>query len=240
MQIPAIILAAGRGTRLGNLTARTPKALLQVGGKTLLQHRIESIRAVLPGCAIHVIAGFMPEAFRPFAAFPDVHVHPFEEAATANNIVSLLLALDAIGTGRGFYLFNSDVISENAILEALRNNPAADALVVDPSSRDAEAMKVSATPDGRLDAIAKTLDPATSLGEYIGIARFSPDGAAQLHEILHAIVRLENRTSDWYEAAIDRLFSLRPVRVSLIPEASRWIEIDTPEDLARAKKLFPG
>ena len=240
MQIPAIILAAGRGSRLGDLTARTPKALLHVGGKTLLQHRIESIRTVLPDSGIHVITGFMPEAFHPFKAFPDVTLHPFEEATTGNNIVSLLLALDAIGTDRGFYLFNSDVICDNAILKALRDAPDADSLLVDPDSRDAEAMKVSAQADGRLVAIAKSLAPDDSLGEYIGISRFSPKSASLLHEILYSIVRKEKRTSEWYEAAVDRLFALRPIRATLLPKDGRWIEIDTPDDFARAKSLFPG
>lgn len=40
----AMIFAAGRGTRLKPLTDKTPKALVTVGGKPLLQHTIEKLK----------------------------------------------------------------------------------------------------------------------------------------------------------------------------------------------------
>ena len=170
MQQPAIILAAGRGARLGALTAATPKALLRLGPATLLERRLDSLARVLPGTLAHVVTGYCAEAFAPYSARPGVVLHPFEEAALANNIVSLLLALETVGTEAGFYLFNSDVVCDDAVLAALRDCPAPDALVIDPASTDEEAMKVTGgAPDGRrLTAIAKTLPPETALGEYIG------------------------------------------------------------------------
>ena len=240
MQQPAIILAAGRGARLGALTAATPKALLRLGPATLLERRLDSLARVLPGTTAHVITGYCAEAFAPYGARPGVVLHPFEEAALANNIVSLLLALETVGTEAGFYLFNSDVVCDDAVLAALRDCPAPDALVIDPASTDAEAMKVTGgAPDGRrLTAIAKTLPPEPALGEYIGLARFSPEGAALLLGHLRRLVREERRTSDWYEAAIDALFADRDVRACLLPAGTRWAEIDTPVDLAHAERLF--
>ena len=115
MQQPAIILAAGRGARLGALTAATPKALLRLGPATLLERRLDSLARVLPGTTAHVVTGYCAEAFAPYGARPGVVLHPFEEAALANNIVSLLLALETVGTEAGFYLFNSDVVCDDAV-----------------------------------------------------------------------------------------------------------------------------
>ena len=42
----AIILAAGQGTRLGNLTKDTPKGMLQINGKTIIEHQIELFRSI--------------------------------------------------------------------------------------------------------------------------------------------------------------------------------------------------
>ena len=39
----AIILAAGRGSRMGNLTDESPKCLLEIYGKPLIMHQIEAI-----------------------------------------------------------------------------------------------------------------------------------------------------------------------------------------------------
>jgi MurNAc alpha-1-phosphate uridylyltransferase len=39
----AMILAAGRGERMGELTKNTPKPLLKVGDKTLIEHNIEKL-----------------------------------------------------------------------------------------------------------------------------------------------------------------------------------------------------
>ena len=41
----AMILAAGRGERMGELTRRCPKPLLPVAGKPLLQHHLERLQA---------------------------------------------------------------------------------------------------------------------------------------------------------------------------------------------------
>lgn len=41
----AMILAAGRGKRMRPLTNRTPKALLEVGGKALIEHHLARLRA---------------------------------------------------------------------------------------------------------------------------------------------------------------------------------------------------
>src|SRR5580693_736459 len=53
----AVILAAGRGTRMGELTDNTPKALLPLGDKTLLEYEFDALPQEID--EIIVIVGYM-------------------------------------------------------------------------------------------------------------------------------------------------------------------------------------
>jgi UDP-N-acetylglucosamine diphosphorylase / glucose-1-phosphate thymidylyltransferase / UDP-N-acetylgalactosamine diphosphorylase / glucosamine-1-phosphate N-acetyltransferase / galactosamine-1-phosphate N-acetyltransferase len=55
----AVILAAGRGTRMGSLTETVPKPMLHVAGKTLLQHKFDILRESVS--EIVVVVGYLKE-----------------------------------------------------------------------------------------------------------------------------------------------------------------------------------
>lgn len=93
--------------------------------------------------------------------------------------------------------------------------------------------------DGRIVRIGKKLNPAECLGEFIGVARFDAELAPAFVAALETCVEQEQAVNDYFERAVDRLcddWSLAPVDVSDLP----CIEIDFPEDLARAQnKIAP-
>lgn len=89
--------------------------------------------------------------------------------------------------------------------------------------------------DGRIIRIGKKLNPAECLGEFIGVARFDAELAPAFVAALETCVEQEQAVNDYFERAVDRLcddWSLTPVDVSDLP----CIEIDFPEDLARARQ----
>ena len=62
----AIILAAGRGSRMGALTDAKPKCLLSINGKTLLERQIDALKKA--GISeIAIVTGYKSELLRPFA-----------------------------------------------------------------------------------------------------------------------------------------------------------------------------
>ena len=58
----AVILAAGRGTRMGSLTEAKPKALLEVAGKSLLEHKLDAIPEMID--EIIIVVGHLSEIIR--------------------------------------------------------------------------------------------------------------------------------------------------------------------------------
>lgn len=230
--LPAVILAAGRGSRLGALTSERPKALLPVAGRALVERQVAALRAarVAP---IYLVTGFARESF---GALLGADVREIHNArwATTNNLVTLATAGDVLDGG--FLLLNSDVLFHPAILASLLACPHPCALAVDDRGRLAEEeMKVRFDDTGRLAAIAKTLDPAASAGEYIGLAKFDAAGARALRAAMAAMVAA-GRTGEWYEGAFQAVAATLDIR-ACSTDGLPWTEVDTAEDLARAEEL---
>ncbi len=236
-RLPAVILAAGVGSRLGALTADRPKALLEVAGLTLLDRQLTALEAV--GCEdVFVVSGHCADRLR--SALEDrggrIRTHEiFNPAyATANNVRSFLAARHVVGNG--FCLLNSDIIFDPAILAALWAMPAGSWIVVDTEEPlGAEEMKVQVDGEGRVIRINKQLDAAASVGEYIGLASFDPIGARRLVAAADRLVAAGG-SHLYYEDAMDR--EAAALRVRILPTQGRaWTEIDDGVDLERARHV---
>lgn len=245
--MPAIILAAGTASRLRPLTDTTPKCLLRVGENTILGHTVENLRHA--GIAdIILVTGYRAEQIREFltaryAGLRVTYVHNprFEET---NNIYSLWLTKDRV-LGKDILLLDSDILFDWRILSLLYASPRESCLAIrHDRGLGEEEIKVRTDARGLITAIGKEVRAAEAAGESIGIERFSAAFAGELFRILDRMILAENRVSIFYEAAfqetIDRGAELAPVDVG----AFRCIEIDTAEDLERARRdvlpFLPG
>src|SRR4051794_31001823 len=103
----AVLLAAGRGTRLGVVGEETPKCLLRINGRAILDCQLEA----LAGAGIEdvtVVAGFMADAVLSHVA-NRCRVVVNERYATTDSIASLALAAPCL-RGHGFLLQNGDTL----------------------------------------------------------------------------------------------------------------------------------
>lgn len=230
--LPAVILAAGRGSRLGELTEDIPKALLEVAGRTLLQRQLEVLRS-LKIAPVYILTGFAREKFEVYLSDDVIEIFN-ERWISANNLVTLATAGEILDNG--FLLLNADVLFQPLILERLLANPAPNVLVVDREKKlGEEEMKVSLDGDGKITDISKTIPQQRADGEYIGIARFDAMGAKSLRSAMSEIIA-EGRTDEWYEAAIAAMSSRTTIKTC--PTGGLpWIEIDTPADFTAARKM---
>lgn len=225
----AIILAAGRGTRLAPHTDVVPKCLLEVGGRSLLAHQVHRLAAV--GVRrVTLVGGYRLDALRRAAAALPIPADIVENAdhADTNTAASLLLGIRGAG---GFYLLNGDVLFPTDLLRAIAVDVPA-ALAVEPKGCGEEEVKVIVDDAHRIHHISKQLDPARCLGEFTGVARFQASVVAPLERALEETVAVARRTA-YFEAALQRIVGEVPL--TAVPVRLPVIEIDFPEDLARAR-----
>jgi choline kinase len=238
----AVYLVAGVGQRLRPLTDRTPKALLPVNGKPLLAWSIEAAKA----CGITdfvVVTGYREDHFLRFfrERFPDVRVQFIrnDDYASTNNSYSLWHAGRAF-SGEGMVLMDGDILFEKRLLESLMTSPSDHNYVTVRRSDDlgTEEMKVMVDRDGRIVALAKTLDPLACYGESIGIEKFTPDFTHKLFDVLDRRMNREGRRGEYYEASFQELIDAGESVRMLDTFPHRCMEIDTPEDLETANRIM--
>ena len=227
----AIILAAGKGTRLDGAAVK-PKCLVEVGGTTLLHRQIEALHTSNIK-QIVVVVGFGAESIREECGGAVEFVEN-KDFATTSSLYSLWLAREHLSDG--FVVLNSDVLFHPQMLANLLDSAIDDALLISKTEHQAsplgdEEMKVKLQ-DGLVADISKEMDPLEADGENVGIVKFSAAGAKALVGYMDELIA-NGGAKDWAPRAF-REFA-RNHRVSaLSTDGLPWIEIDFPEDYRRA------
>jgi len=237
--VKAIILSAGRGSRLGEHTANRPKCLLPLGSRTLLGWQIEGLARVGVRDVV-VVTGSLNETVATevatYAGGPSrvrTLFNPF--FAVSDNLASCWMARNEMDGP--FILINGDTVFEPTVAGKLLAAPVAPiTLAVDRKlSYDSDDMKVAVS-NGRLVDVSKRMDPAAVWGESIGMIRFESDGARAFAAQLDAMIQTNTGLKSFYLVAIAELARRLHVGVAQIT-GSRWCEIDFPKDLAAATAL---
>lgn len=227
----AVLLAAGRGTRLAGAVAG-PKCLARVGDRTLLDRYLD---ALLPrGVAVHLVTGFGAEQVcAQLAGRPEVAVH-HNAAFVEGSVVSCAVGLAA--APGPVLLMDGDVACEPALYTALLDQSAPDALLVDLGAGFTDEEYLAGVEGDRAVALRRGPVPQPVHGEWVGFARLSAASAALLHAGVQGQLARGER-SGGYEDALATL--LPQVVMRAVPTAGRaWVEVDFPHDLARARGML--
>ena len=235
----AIILSAGKGSRLLPLTAHRPKCLIDLSGRTLLEWQLDSLfsagisdMAVVAGFGIELVEEILARRGTARGSVSLIF-NPFYHVA--DNLGSAWMARSAMDGG--FLLLNGDTLVPPALVKALLAAPPAPiTLAVDvKEDYDADDMKVLCE-GPRLVRVDKGLAAGSCNAEAIGLARFSREGGAAFRETVERMMRMPDGTSQFYLRAIDRLADTGIVRAAQIG-AMEWTEVDYPADLEKAQAL---
>ena len=231
----AIILAAGKGTRLDGAAVK-PKCLVEIGGSTLLHRQIETLRS-LDVTKIVVVVGFGADSILEEC---DSEIEFVENSvfAETSSLYSLWLAREHLTDG--FVVLNCDVLFHPQMLAELLSSAHPDALLIsdtDIAPLGDEEMKVKVKDEFVVD-ISKAMDPNEADGENVGIVKFSANGAKLLVEYMNQLIKA-GAIKDWAPRAF-REFAQRHPLHALSTRGLPWIEIDFPEDYQRAvEEVFP-
>lgn len=228
--VPAIILAAGRGRRLGACTNDRPKCLLQVGERTLIEHQLEALES----CGLNrvfVVVGYNAAAVKAKLGSTVEYVTNARHAET-NSLYSLWLAREQ--ARQGFVLLNADVLFDPEVLRRLLDSSHPDALAVERRDHfGREEMKVSLTGD-RILALSKELDVSRAHAENLGVLKFSAAGAQVLFAQMEKLLA-SGAERKFCPFAFDAIAPHHPLHAVLV-DGLPWTEIDFVEDLRCARE----
>ena len=251
MPTRAIIVAAGMGRRLAPYTDDRPKCLVEVNGRSILERQIEAYRrsGVEEIC---VVRGYRAEDIR----FPDLRYFENPDYRT-NNILASLMRAEAAMEG-GFYFSYSDIVFRPEVVARLVADEAGCGLVVDrrwheayegrdqhPVSEAELAAIDEATHEVR--AVGKRVVPREHAhGEFIGLAKFSAGVADRMRREYHRLAAERGKdapfgTAPRFEVAyvsdmLNHLIGLGECFRSVDIDGG-WREIDTTQDLHRAREI---
>lgn len=235
----AVILAAGTASRLRPLTASTPKCLLKVNGKTLLERTLDNF--ISNGISdFLIVTGYLQEMIIDFVKnnYPNLNVKFLcnKDYATTNNIYSLFLAED-FACGNDFILSDSDILFSKDIIAALLADKNPDVLAMNRHELGEEEIKIISDNERNVLEISKVCSIENAVGESVGLEKMSAGYSAALYKELHQMIDREGLSNVFYEKAFERLIPQGHIFKYLDTTDLFSMEIDTVEDYERVKNM---
>ncbi len=237
------MLAASRGTALGELTANRPKAMVEVRGQPLLGHSVAAYNAA--GVKnITVVRGYLPEAFD----LPALTYVDNPDYADTNELLSLKCALDATDDDNSdLYVSFGDVIFRRYIVDSLAEADDDIVIAVDTDwhesvnrGRAADYVHCS-EPHSRqafyhqvlLERAGEDLDESDIHGEWMGIVRFANSALPAVRDLIDEMASDPANRAAKLHHLFDELVR-RGHRIRVIYTTGHWLDVDSLDDVLAA------
>lgn len=239
----AIILAAGVGRRLyGDDETHPPKSLLRFAGTTLLRRHIEILRDLGIG-GVSLVVGYRKDEVLAEAEAVGgdgfVRGH-FNRRFREGSIVSMWTAQSTLRCGEDILFMDADVLYHRLLLERLIASPHGNCFLLDREMGEGEDPVRLCIRGGYPVDFGKMVEGDFDLvGEWPGFMRLAPAVAGRLADMTETYVD-GGRGDAPYEDAIRDVLHGEPFGTFGHEDitGTPWIEIDFPEDLARAEKVI--
>lgn len=225
----AVILAAGRGTRLWPTTAELPKGLLAVAGQRLVHRSVRQLRAAGVQRVV-IVAGYRAQDYvATFASDSDVEIVVNRDYEHSGSMGSLRRVTDVV-TEEDFLLLESDLLYESRALSAVLGHEGRDVMLISGRTGSGDEVWVHAD-GGWLAGLSKNAsDLGAVTGELVGITRVSQG----LLAVMCAVGDAQNGME--YETALVAAADAVPVACQQVSDLV-WTEIDDSNHLCRARTV---
>ncbi|MGD8587219.1 MAG: phosphoenolpyruvate mutase [Chromatiales bacterium] len=243
--IQSLILAASRGKELGALTESRPKAMVEIGGKPLLAHIVDTLNAT--GIKkITVVRGYKKEAID----LPNLQFVDNEEFDDSGEVVSLLKGLRGINPGQDLIVCYGDVLFNKYIAQILSESDAALTVAVDTNwqesvNRNRQADYTNCTipyhrksfsTEVRLQRMGPDITPHEIHGEWMGFLKIKSDSIQTVIETAeHMLTDKANRQAKLPDL-LNRLTD-NGSQVRVLYTTGHWLDIDSLDDVVTASNF---
>jgi choline kinase len=235
----AVILAAGRGSRMGTLTDEHPKCMTILHGKTLLYWQLKALR----GAGIREIAivrGYLGDTF-------DLELTYFENPrwSETNMVMSLVQADEWLKDDACVVSYSDIVYSENAVQRLVETNENI-GITYDPNwlqlwqarfdepLSDAESFAINS--NGYLIEVGNRTQSLSQVqGQYMGLLLFSPVGWEVTKKLISQHTELEKNKMD-VTMLLQKLIN-QGEKIKTVAINDPWYEVDSESDLAYYESL---
>ena len=241
----AIILAAGMGKRLKKLTQNNTKCMVKVNGMTMIERMLRQIdrRGV---SRIVLVVGYERENLKEYISTLDIStpIHYINNPIydSTNNIYSLSLASNLL-TEEDTLLFESDLIFEDSILDALIDDSRETLALVDKyeSWMDGTVVKID-NDDNIIDFVPGkdfVFEDIPSYYKTVNIYKFSKEFSAQKYVPFLNAYQKALGANEYYEQVLKVITMIeKPEIKAKRLSGQKWHEIDDVQDLDIAESIF--
>jgi choline kinase len=237
-----IVLAAGRGSRMGRATADGPKCLTPLLGRPLIEWQLSALCDAGVD-EVAVVTGYKSEAL---ASYGSRRFHNFRWEST-NMVQSLACASDWLDRDTCIVSY-SDIVYAPAAVVGLLECDAPLAVAYDPTwlsqwtarfadpLSDAESFRID--DDGNVVEIGQpVVDVSDVQGQYMGLLRIAPAGWSEMRRSMSILEDARRLTVDM-TTALQLVIAEGHVRVRGVQYEGRWAEIDSASDVAYATEVM--
>tara|TARA_B100000212_G_scaffold169518_1_gene127549 strand:+ start:6244 stop:7008 length:765 start_codon:yes stop_codon:yes gene_type:complete len=243
-----LILAAGSGTRLKDLTKINPKCLVEVNNKPLLEYQLEILKKNKLS-NIYLVGGYQYKKIK----YPNIKLFINKSYASTNMVYTLFCAKEIFEDNEDVLVTYGDILYQNNIIQKLINSKEEISLTIDLDWKsywekrmdnpllDAETLKHDL--NFNIKELGKKPKSYSEInGQYMGLIKIRADIAKNIFQIWDEMDRKKiydgkNYNNMYMTTFLQHLIDIG-ITVKGLPVHGGWAEIDTPLDIRVAEEMI--